>query len=202
MTEARLARPSDIPDLAAVLARAFRHDPFYAYLAGDAPEVTQRMRDGWTGILRHTSNRLSATWTTDDLAGVALWHPPGYRGPNFVSSLRTFPAMLRLAGGMRRLRDVSVAMETLEHRRRHHAPEPHFYLSALGVEPERQGEGIGSALMAPALQRADRDAIPAYLETATARAVLLYERHGFEVVEELTLPRTDVHGWLMLRPPR
>jgi hypothetical protein len=31
--------------------------------------------------------------------------------------------------------------------------------------------------------------------------VLLYERLGFDVVEELTLPRTDVHGWLMARQP-
>jgi hypothetical protein len=29
--------------------------------------------------------------------------------------------------------------------------------------------------------------------------VLLYERHGFDVVEELVLPDTDVHGWLMRR---
>ena len=33
------------------------------------------------------------------------------------------------------------------------------------------------------------------------RNVLLYERHGFDVVEELILPKTDVHGWLMLRAP-
>jgi len=31
--------------------------------------------------------------------------------------------------------------------------------------------------------------------------VLLDKRHGFEVVEELILPKTDVRGWLMLRPP-
>jgi hypothetical protein len=51
------------------------------------------------------------------------------------------------------------------------------------------------------LERADRDGLPAYLETATARNVLLYERQGFDVVEEMTLPNTDVHGWLMLRRP-
>jgi ribosomal protein S18 acetylase RimI-like enzyme len=202
VTELRLARATEIGDLAAVLARAFRRDPFYRFLAGDAPERSQRMRDGWTGILRHTSDNLSATYTTDDLAGVALWHPPGYHGAGFLTSLRLLPVMRRLAGGMRRLRDVSVAIDALEKRHRHHAPTPHYYLSALGVEPERQGEGIGSALLLPGLGRADREGVPAYLETATARAALLYERHGFEVVEEMTLPRTDVHGWLMLRRPR
>jgi ribosomal protein S18 acetylase RimI-like enzyme len=202
MSEVRLATRDEIPTLAAVLARAFAGDPFYRYLAGDAPERSQRMRDGWVGLLRHASAGLSATYTTDDHAGVALWQPPGTSGPGFIASLRLLPPMSRLAGGFRHLREISRAMSLLEQRRRHHAPGPHFYLAALGVEPDRQGEGVGTALVQPALALADADAIPAYLETATGRNVLLYERLGFTVVEELTLPDTDVHGWLMLRTPR
>ncbi len=185
-----------------MLSRAFAHDPFYAYLAGDASERGQRMRDGWTGILRLTSDGLSTTYTTDDRAGVALWHPPGYHGAGFIASLRLLPSVARLAGGFRRLREISRAIDALENRRRQHVPMPHFYLSALGVDPERQGEGIGTALMQPVLERADREQQPAYLETATGRNVLLYERQGFSVVEEITLPGTDVHGWLMRRIPR
>ena len=195
----RRAAFGEIPELAATLARAFAHDPFYAFLAGDAPERSQRMRDGWSGILRYGSAGLAETYTTDDHAGVALWIPPGYRGPSVIDSLRMMPAIGRLAG-WRRLRSVTSAVSALEKRHRHHAPQPHFYLSALGVEPDRQGEGIGTALVKPVLDRCDRERIPAYLETATGRNVLLYERLGFEVVEELTLTNTDVHGWLMLRP--
>ena len=198
----RLARREDIPALAATLGAAFAHDPFYAFLAGDAPERNQRMRDGWVGLLEHASDRLSATYTTADRAGVAVWHPPGYDGPGFLDSLRLLPSVARLAGGVRRLREVSRAVAALEERRHHHAPRPHYYLSALGVDPERQGEGIGSALTAPVLRKADDEQLIAYLETASARAVLLYERLGFRVVEELTLPNTDVHGWLMRKEPR
>lgn len=196
-----VVRPATIREisvLADVLARAFVHDPFFAFLAGDAPERTQRMREGWRGILRHGSAGLAETYTTDDHAGVAVWHPPGYGGPSAIASLRLLPAMGRLAG-WRRLRTVSAAMAALEERHRHHAPADHFYLSALGVEPDRQGEGVGTALVQPVLDRCDRHGVPAYLETATARNVLLYERLGFVVVEEMTLPGTDVHGWLMLR---
>lgn len=182
-----------------MLARAFAHDPFFRYLAGDAPERNQRMKDGWNGILRHASARLEHTWTADDLAGVALWLPPGYR-PSVVEKLRLLPDMARFVG-WRRLRLVADALEFLEGRRREHVPDPHFYLSALGVEPERQGTGIGTALMAPVLDRCDRDHLPAYLGTAAARNVLLYERVGFEVVEDLILPKTDIRGWLMRRTP-
>lgn len=197
----RPATPADIPEMAATLARAFARDSFFAYLAGDAPERNQRMRDGWVGILRHTSDNLSTTYTTDDRTGVALWHPPGYHGASFIGSLRLLPSVVRLAGSVRRLREVSRVVGALEKRRQRHAPEPHFYLSALGVDPDRQGEGIGTALVQPVLDRADAAETIAYLETATARNVLLYERMGFAVIEELILPGTDVHGWLMLRPP-
>lgn len=195
----RTARPEDIPALRAMLARAFAHDPFFSYLAGDAPERNQRMRDGWNGILRYGSARLRHTWTTDDLAGAAIWLPPGHRTP-LLDSLRLMPELARFVG-WRRLRLVSDAIEELERHRRRHVRVPHFYLAALGVEPERQGTGIGTALMAPVLERCDRDRTPAYLETAAARNVLLYERVGFEVVEELILPTTDIRGWLMRRDP-
>lgn len=196
----RRATEADVPAMAAVLARAFARDPYFSWLTGDAPERNLRMRMGWTGILRHASAGLRETWTTDDVAGVAVWVPPGRGASSLVDSLRMVPALARLTG-WRRLREVSAATELLEQRRRAHAPAPHWYLSALGVDPEHQRRGIGTALLRLVLDRADADATPAYLEAATARNVLLYERHGFDVVEELILPRTDIHGWLMLRPP-
>jgi len=199
--DVRRATIEEIPAMAATLARAFAHDPFYSFLAGGAPERNQRMRDGWSGILRFGSANLTETYTTDDHGGVALWLPPGHAGPAFLDSLRMMPAVARLAG-WGRLRIVTSVIAELEKRHRHHMAGPHFYLSALGVEPQRQGEGIGSALLRPVLDRCDRAGIAAYLETATARNVLLYERLGFDVVEELTLPRTDVHGWLMVRSSR
>lgn len=197
----RRATEADIPAMAAVLARAFARDPFFSWLAGVAPERNMRMRIGWTGILRHASAGLRETWTTDEVTGVALWLPPGRGAASFIGSLRLMPSLARLTG-WGRLREVSAATELLEQRRRAHVAAPHWYLSALGVDPDRQRQGIGTALLTTILERADADRMPAYLETATAHNVLLYERHGFEVVEELILPRTDVRGWLMLRSAR
>jgi ribosomal protein S18 acetylase RimI-like enzyme len=199
--EVRRATRDDVPALAAVLARAFARDPFFSWLAGDAPERNQRMRDAWVAILRHASARLTETWTTDDRAGAAVWIPPGRDVVGPLDSVRLLPGLVRLTT-WRRLREASDAVEILERYRHRHVPRPHWYLSALGVDPDRQGEGIGSALLAPVLGRADAAGQPAYLETAVARNVLLYERHGFDVVEEVVIPRTDIHGWLMLRSPK
>lgn len=197
----RRATEAEIPAMAAVLARAFARDPFFSWLAGDAPERNLRMRIGWAGILRHASAGLRETWTTDEVSGVALWLPPGRGASSFLGSLRLMPALARLTG-WGRLREVAAATDLLEKRRRTHVAVPHWYLSALGVDPDRQRQGIGTALLTTILERADADRTPAYLETATAHNVLLYERYGFEVVEELILPTTDVRGWLMLRSAR
>lgn len=196
----RRATRADLPALAAVLARAFARDPYFSWLAGEASERNQRMRDAWLGILRFGSAGLRETWTNGARTGAAIWIPPGRAASSLVDSLRLLPAFARLTG-WRRVREAAAAVELLDQRRRLHAPGPHFYLAALGVEPELQRQGIGSALLEPALRAADERGMAAYLETATAMNVLLYERHGFAVVEELVLPRTDVHGWLMCRPP-
>ena len=189
----------DVPRLTEVLTRAFARDPYFTWLAGDAAERNQRMRDAWHAILRFASAGLRETWTDTGLRGVAIWIPPGRQSSSLLDSFRLFPSFTRLTGWSR-MREASSAVELLERRRRFHVPWPHFYLSALGVDPEVQGQGIGSAILEPVLRHADATRTAAYLETATARNVLLYERHGFVVVEELLLPGTDIRGWLMRRP--
>jgi GNAT superfamily N-acetyltransferase len=91
--------------------------------------------------------------------------------------------MASLAGdGMAR---VGPLMELLE---RNHPYEPdHLYLAFLGVVPDHQGTGIGSALLRSVLDRADREGTPAYLEATSARNRALYERHGFVAVRELRI---------------
>ncbi len=63
----------------------------------------------------------------------------------------------------------------------YHPKEPHWYLPLIGVDPSRQGQGLGAALLKEGLRRCDADGLPAYLESSSPRNVPLYERHGFEV---------------------
>jgi ribosomal protein S18 acetylase RimI-like enzyme len=66
-----------------------------------------------------------------------------------------------------------------------HPKEPHWYMPMIGVDPSRQGQGYGSALLKAALKHCDADGLPAYLESSSPRNVPLYERHGFEVIGEI-----------------
>ncbi len=74
--------------------------------------------------------------------------------------------------------------------------EPHHYLPYIGVAPEAQGRGLGSALMRPILDRCDEERLPAYLEATSERNAALYERLGFELRAGGSPPL-----WLMVRPP-
>lgn len=75
-----------------------------------------------------------------------------------------------------------------------------WYLPFVGVDPMRQGQGLGAELVKAGLARADADGLPAYLEASSPRNRALYERHGFEVVGEIRTASSPVM-WPMLRPP-
>lgn len=74
----------------------------------------------------------------------------------------------------------------------------HWHVELVGVEPDLQGQGIGSRLMDAVLQQADAAGEPAYLETDTPENVAFYRRRGFEITgEDQPL---DVHVRYMERP--
>ncbi|WP_079126237.1 GNAT family N-acetyltransferase [Streptomyces sp. ERV7] len=78
----------------------------------------------------------------------------------------------------------------------------HTYLLLIAVAPDRQGRGVGAALVAPVLERCDREGLPAYLEASSARSSLLYERLGFaHLGEPLRLPGGPLM-YPMWREPR
>jgi ribosomal protein S18 acetylase RimI-like enzyme len=198
--EVRRASEADIPALAIVLARAFASDPAMSYFTKRDERSHERMTAGMEAMLRFGSAHLSNTYTTGDLAGTAMWTPPGYSG----LELRELPGMMReslFMCGWRGLMAIMSAHRLLEERLKRHVPEPNYYLSILGVDPIRQGRGIGSALMRPILERCDREGTPASLATNLERNVRLYERHGFRVVDEVPVPGTTIPTWFMRRDP-
>ncbi|MET7442123.1 GNAT family N-acetyltransferase [Streptomyces sp. NPDC004082] len=84
----------------------------------------------------------------------------------------------------------------------HPTDRAHAYLWMIAVEPGRQGEGLGSALMQPVLDRCDREGLPAYLEASSARSRALYERLGFAFTgRAVELPDGPLM-WPMWRDPQ
>ena len=190
----RPARAEDIGPLAACLARAFDDDPVTAWVY---PNPRSRAR--WSQrFFQWQLRRLlpqEVTWTTDDQAGAAIWALPGRWREGPADMVRLLRATL--LGIVPSLPRVLRGLGQVETR---HPDNRHMYLAVLGVEPDRQGDGVGSALIRPGLELCDREGLPAYLETGKERNVAFYARHGFRVTEELDLTRGP-RVWLMWRDP-
>ena len=105
------------------------------------------------------------------------------------------PFKLGARGTARFMRTMSV-VEPL-----HKAVEgPHWYLGAIATRPERQGQGLGNALLKIGTDQADAAGAPCYLETGTDENVAFYRKRGFEVSGQAQVEGYTVYG--MIRPPQ
>jgi ribosomal protein S18 acetylase RimI-like enzyme len=115
-----------------------------------------------------------SAYRTAGYRGIALWLPPGVEpdddGLNEVMQSTVSESQLEAGAAV------------FEQMAKYHPQEPHWYLPLIGVDPAHQGKGIGDALMSYALDRCDRERVPAYLESSNPRNISLYRRHGFEPV--------------------
>jgi GNAT superfamily N-acetyltransferase len=193
----RKVTPGDVPRLAVALARAFDSDPPMRWFLRDDERRVELAREMFDVMLRAVHLARDACYTTAEVTGGALWVPPGRWRLGFIQQLRLLPGMIRVFG-----RDLPRAQRGLTVMDSGHPRAPHWYLDSLGVEPEWQGRGLGSALMAPVLERCDTERLPAYLNAGSPRSRELYRRHGFEVTEEFRLPEGGPPLWRMWREPR
>jgi GNAT superfamily N-acetyltransferase len=180
-----------------MLARAFLDDPVASWACRSA-----RLRPGM--LERFHAARLlqlladQEVWTIPTLSSAALWAPPRRwkitpREDLAIARCMLHPHLL--------WRAPLIAAGLLGIERKHPLTPPHWYLAVLGTDPSAQGQGLGSAVLAPVLERCDVDGVGAYLESSKESNLAFYARHGFRVTAELQLPRGP-RVWPMWREPR
>ena len=193
----RKATAEDVPHLADVLALAFHDDPAWSHLLPASSDRTARLRLFFETELRTITVPLGLVWTTEEVVGAAAWTPPDAWRVPVATTLREIPPMTRVFKGR-----LSLALRSrLRMEGRHPRSPSHWYLAVMGVAPEWQGKGVGTALMRPGLEALDAARVPAYLEASTPRSRALYQRNGFVVTGEFNLPGTGPPLWQMWRDP-
>jgi len=187
----RVATQEDVPALCDALARSFWDDPIAAWSLPSDRRRPRQLERFYRERLR-TLLKEEMVFCDDRRLGAALWAPHDrYRAPmGEVARMRLFT---------RRSPAFLVGVTRMEAR---HPEEPHYYLNILGVSPEAQGEGLGSELLRPMLERCDREGVPAYLESSKERNLAFYGRHGFRVTGEMRFPLGGPPLWFMWRDPR
>ena len=197
----RLNRP-DIGPAAGMLVRAFRN---YQLLQQAFPDEQQQEKVApyFFRYSLHYGIRYGETYaTSSNLEGIAIWLPSEYFPVTFWKLLRAVPLSVILGFGRHgggRLRYVGDYIDAV-HRRL--APFKHWFLLALGVDPQFQSKGYAGRLLRPMLARLHEEGLPCYLETFDEKNVRIYERFGFKVIEEAPIPKTDLTNRAMLREAR
>jgi ribosomal protein S18 acetylase RimI-like enzyme len=128
-----------------------------------------------------------------DGEAVALWLPPGVDADG-----DTMWSIIEQTVDPSKLEDAGAVLKGMAG---YHPHEPHWYLAMIGTDPNRFGQGLGTALMDHALRQCDADGLPAYLESSNPRNISLYERHGFEALGAIQ-SGTSPTVVPMLRQPR
>lgn len=191
-----------IKESGAVLARAFYDDPLLGWVIPD--DATRLRKLEWleTAGAKY-GHRYGEVYTTAGrVEGNAVWLPPGQTKMTLsrmiATGLPAGPLRLGLPSFLRFMKVMDV-FDKLHERDMH---GPHWYLMILGVDPPRQGQGVGGSLIQPVLARADEAGLPCYLETQKTINVPFYQRHGFDVAVEDDIAGGGPHYWTMKRLPR
>jgi GNAT superfamily N-acetyltransferase len=183
--------------VARLLARAFADDPVLTHLFPlSIPQRAGRLRLFFR-LEAARSRRRGGAWTTDDRAAAAVWFPPGRWASTRWEDLAQAPGAMAAFG--RRTMPATRARSVME--TQHRALPHHWYLLYLGVDPSRQGQGLGSAMLRPVLQECDRTGTPAYLEATCDRNRALYARRGFVERHAVPLPDAGPMTFPMWREP-
>ena len=193
---------SSLDEAAEIQARAFFEDPLFEFVFPEAGGRRARlpwlMRMGvaYGCLFGHVDT------TAGSMLGHAVWLPPGathVADERLAQAGFVNPEAHMGAGALARFGAFMDQISPIHDRL---VPEPHWYLMILGVDPPHQGQHVGSALIDSTLARADAEERRCYLETAKARNVAFYQKHGFDVVEEADIAGGGPHVWMMVRAAR
>jgi GNAT superfamily N-acetyltransferase len=190
----RRAGEGDREAVTRLLDDAFQNDPVSSWVFPDA-EDRRRTHPLLMGAFLGIVLEAGYVDVTEDGSACALWlsvpaeaHEEDEDGP----------AQIREAVDPDNERIEQIAQLTAQV---HPSGTAHEYLWMIAVSPERQGEGLGTALIQHVLDRCDREHLPAYLEASSARSRTLYERLGFTFMDRtLDLP-DGPPMWPMWRDP-
>ena len=194
MTHLRRVRPDEVPSLAGFVGDVFHDDAMITWTFPDEGMLDRSRR--FFDALDLESARLGWLWTVGEGEGVAAWAPPGYTDDWTALEKTIEPTVYELAEELAPRYDAFWAwIEAF------HPPEPHWYLDHIAVRPDRQGRGLGVALVDHGVAAARADGVPAFLITSRPGNVGFYERRGFAVSAAEDAPDGGPHLWFMRFDP-
>ena len=190
-------KAEEIEDAASLVGRGMRDNPnnVQAFRQDQVrrERVLTRM---FLPVLRrtHAKGSVLGAFGEGKMVGVCAMTPPGLCQLKSREKLRIAPSIFswNSVGAPTR-----VLRWTAEWSQRD-PNEPHWHLGPVAVDPQFQGQGIGSAMLAEFCARMDRRGGLSYLETDKSENVHFYQRFGFTLTAKSEI--LGVPNWFMSRP--
>ena len=188
------AGEADIGVLAQVIAEAFFALSVCRWLIPDGA-ARRAAFPGYFGLYVEHAIQDGLAETTPDRAAATLWIPgdgPGSPPGSYTGRLAAITGQ--------HLGNFLAFDEQLD--RHHPSGAFHEHLAILAVRPDRQGQGIGTALLHARHAVLEDQSIPAYLEASDERTRRIYLDRGYTDRDGPIELADDVRMYPMWREPR
>ena len=188
-----MATEADLEPATKLLTAAFATDPVWGWAFPNRSDL-----EAWWRFSIRSALRFPWVRVLGDFAAVAMWIPPGESELTTEEEAEVEPMIRDLAGPR-----AAQLLELLERFESSHPDgPPHYYLSLLGTDPARRGNGYGMALLEQNLAAIDAEEMPAYLESSNPANDPRYERRGFRRIGEFNRPDEELTVATMWRDAR
>lgn len=203
-------------DMVQVLSKAFIADPLILPMLGASyetnPELYSEFFRAKLRLALNSSGRVFAALVNSDgadrLVGAAIWYGPGKQfldGDGQLKEWKSFSDTLKpeIQNWWQEVlfpRHTQLTNEGLGEG----VNKASLYLEMLGVHPEYQHKGIGTALVRYTLEQDDSCAVASSVETCDEKNLLFYNSLGYRVRSKILMPSPlgDFTMWCLYREPR
>lgn len=192
---------SDIRKCAEILADAFEEDRIMRLFAGGSKFDKKKLISSFEFSVRASLKYGQVYGTSREMEGIVIWLPENITHLSIWDFFTCGGIVMVLKHGFKMPLTMMRYEEFVAKRHNMHIVKPHWYLLALAVKKEHRKKGYTSKLMRPFINYFDNNNIPAYLETGEGNNEAMYNHYGFDLIEESTLPDSDLVFKAMLRNP-
>ena len=193
--------PEYVKDVCRVLGDAFQDDPIMVFAYPDKEERKEKAQYGFYMLYKYGIKNGFAYATSENLEGIIMWLPPKNIYISMWNMIKNgiFYTIRKVGLKMKSMKRAMIIFNYSEERHKQLVPYDHWYLQNIAVKPEEQGKGYGGFLLRRMIEDVKSDGLPIYLETNTEKAMSIYLKYGFKILEHGIIPDTDIPLWCMLR---
>ena len=193
-------KKSEIHQATVVFADAFKEDPLFKILFGDAAKNSDKYIMVAKFMIRYCYKYGEVYASSEKFEGIMAITQDAYTYMTLWRMIRSGSIFPFLRIGIKSFGKVASSLSPIDVARKKHMKNRSFaYVQIIGVSAENQGKGHGGKLLKELISMTDEAKLPIYLETETESNVRLYKRFGFETLEKMNLPAINQPMWAMLR---